>query len=186
MNWRPYGPLFDCAFYRLPYQLMRRWHVPNQSWRETSNFRLIVDGADAFQDSASRLEPVYRHTIPILWVDTSTVGITRLLEAAVNNKRLPLAAMWGNPNAYLVQETCLDSGGGRGEYRTTFSAIAKRLSNVRRRVTKTTPIVPRTAMRSFIVLLLIHLFLVLARAVPVSKTLSAKGFYPHPLVVLFS
>src|SRR6267154_5615197 len=52
------------------------------------------------------------------------------------------------------------------------------------RVTKMTPIVPRIAMRSFIVLLLIHLFLVIARAVPVSKTLSAKGSYPHPLVVL--
>jgi hypothetical protein len=50
------------------------------------------------------------------------------------------------------------------------------------------PIVPRTAMRSFIgpVLLLTHFFLVLARAVPVSKMLSAKGSHPHPLVAFFS
>jgi hypothetical protein len=41
-------------------------------------------------------------------------------------------------------------------------------------------------MRSFIVLLLIHFFLVLASAVPVSKELSAKGSYPYPLVALFS
>ena len=46
--------------------------------------------------------------------------------------------------------------------------------------TYTTPIVPRTAMRSFILLLLI---LVLAKAVPVSKKLSAKGYY---LLAFFS
>jgi hypothetical protein len=41
-------------------------------------------------------------------------------------------------------------------------------------------------MRSFIVLFLVPFFLVLARAVPVSKMLSAKGYYPHSLVALFS
>jgi hypothetical protein len=57
-------------------------------------------------------------------------------------------------------------------------------ANLRRRVTKTTPTVPRTAMRSFFVFLLIQFFLVLARPVPVSNKLSAKGSYPHPLVLL--
>ena len=37
-------------------------------------------------------------------------------------------------------------------------------------------------MRSFIVLLLI---LVLAKAVPVSKKLSVKGYYPHDLLTFF-
>ncbi len=41
-------------------------------------------------------------------------------------------------------------------------------------------------MQSFIALLLIHFFLVLARAVPVSKKLSAEGSHPHPLGVLSS
>jgi hypothetical protein len=49
-------------------------------------------------------EPVYGHAIPILLLETSTVGIIRLLEAAVDNKRFPLVAMCGIPNNYLVQE----------------------------------------------------------------------------------
>lgn len=44
----------------------------------------------------------------------------------------------------------------------------------------------RTTMRSFIVLLLIPFFLVLARAKPFSKKLSAEGSHPHLLVVLSS
>jgi hypothetical protein len=127
------------------------------------------------------MNPYMNPPFPFRWL-----RLPQLESTGFSESKLPSAAMLGTPNAYLVQETCLSSGGGRGEYKTTFSACLCQTYDAECKVTKTTPIVPCTAMRSFTVFLLIHFFLVLARAVPVSKTLSAKGSYPHPSIALFS
>ncbi|KAN0120687.1 hypothetical protein V8E52_003956 [Russula decolorans] len=110
MNWRPYEPSTALS--------PRRWRVPNQSWRETSNFRLIVHGAHAFQRLANTAppdyEPVYGLRMPI-WFRKRVLA------------RVAVGSDQDDPHR---------------------SARPNRL---------------------FIMLLLIHFFLLLARAVPVSK-----------------
>jgi hypothetical protein len=102
---------------------------------------------------------------PFYWSRTCTVGTSRLLEAAVS---------------YVGYCECLSGPGNVSWFgwRVYNNNSLPAFVIPRRRVTKTTPIIPRTAMRSFVVLFFIHFFLVLTRAVPVSNELSAKGSYP--------